>query len=137
MTFYAKCTSLAAGAALCPTWRSLETGGQSMPKVSLERNKDLFRLTAKDSPRKPLHKELKISTGVLRSFFPVLNAGGKPERQWKNLRKQVWTGNPLHIQGRDRVSNPGCIKGTTLPASQSTLSQILKWLITSLMYFRI
>ena len=37
---------------------------------------------------------------------PVLDAGGKPECQEKNLRKQVWTGNQMDIQRWDRESNP-------------------------------
>ena len=40
---------------------------------------------------------------------PVLDAGGKPECPKKNMRKQVWTGNQMDIQRRDRESNPGSV----------------------------
>ncbi len=33
---------------------------------------------------------------------PVLDAGGKSENLQKNLRKQVWTGNQMHVQHWDR-----------------------------------
>ncbi len=42
---------------------------------------------------------------------PVLDAGGKPECPEKNLWKQVWTGNQMDIQHRDRESNPGSTAG--------------------------
>ena len=37
----------------------------------------------------------------------VLDAGGKTGVPGENLRKQVWTGNQMHIRRRDWESNPG------------------------------
>ena len=48
------------------------------------------------------------SDQILDLYGPVLNAGGKPERLEKSLRKQVWTGNQVH-KCLDRGSNPGLI----------------------------
>ena len=37
------------------------------------------------------------SDQILDLFSPVLDAGGKPECPEKNLLKQVWAGNQVHI----------------------------------------
>ncbi len=39
----------------------------------------------------------------------MLHAEGKPDYPKKNLWKQVWTGNQMDIQRRDRESNPGSV----------------------------
>ena len=41
------------------------------------------------------------------SRSPVLDAGEKTGGPGENLRKQVWTGNQMHIRCRDWESNPG------------------------------
>ena len=46
-----------------------------------------------------------LETDLFRS--PVLNAGGKTGGPRENLRKQVWTGNQMHIRRHDCESNPG------------------------------
>ena len=57
------------------------------------------------------------------SRSPVLDAGGKTGGPGENLRKQVWTGNQMHIRLRDWESNPGPLvhsaggRTATLPAS--------------------
>ena len=40
------------------------------------------------------------SDQMLDHFGPVLDAGRKPECPEKNLWKQLWTGNQLHISAR-------------------------------------
>ena len=37
------------------------------------------------------------SDQILDRLDPVLDAGGNPECSEKNLRKQVWTGNQVHV----------------------------------------
>ncbi len=58
--------------------------------------------------------QLLIGTGTIRPnnsrkrFYLrsiVLDAGGKPENPEKNLQKQIWTGNQMHVQRQDRKSN--------------------------------
>ena len=48
------------------------------------------------------------SDQILNLFGPVLDAGGNLERTEKNLQKQVWTGNQVHISAgtRDRTQDP-------------------------------
>ena len=43
-----------------------------------------------------------LSDQTLDLFGPVLDAGGKPECPEKNLRKQVLTGNQVHITSANR-----------------------------------
>ena len=53
---------------------------------------------------------------------PVLDAEGKTGVSGENMRKQVWTGNQMHIQRRDWVSNPG-------PLVHSTGKEPLRYLL--------
>ena len=49
---------------------------------------------------------------------------GKTEGPGENLRKQVWTGNQMHIRRRDWESNPG-------PSVHSAGEEPLRYLLVS------
>ena len=69
--------------------------------------KDLFRLTEPRIAQESLSKEAYFHWGleIFLSSFKCRRKTGVPG---ENLRKQVWTGNHLQTNRRDRVSNPGC-----------------------------
>ena len=83
---------------------------QRLQNIKKERQKDLFRLAANDNPRKPFKRSFKGAYRGPEFFLSSNNAGGIPTGALRGKPgKQVWTGNLLHIQRQDRVSNPGYI----------------------------
>ena len=48
----------------------------------------------------------------------------KERGEIRGVRKDVWTGNPLHIQRRNRVSNPGCIGARELLLHNMLLTEL-------------